>query len=73
MYSEINDKEKDLILKMSGASVYIRSKTAYDEAKITNEKRKQMLAFWLNQHNIKGKWNKYEANELEEEALRVFN
>jgi len=60
-------------LKMSGASVYIRSKTAFDKAKITNEKRKQMLAFWLNQHNIKGKWNKYERSELEEEALRVFN
>jgi len=65
MYSELNDKEKDLILKMSGASVYIRSKTAYDEGKITNEKRKQMLAFWLNQHNIK-------RSELEDEALRVF-
>jgi len=59
MYSELNDKEKIEILKMSGAEVFTRSKKAHEEGKINSEKLKQMNAFWLNEHNIRGKWSKY--------------
>lgn len=79
MYSELKDHEKTEILKMSGAEVFARSGKALEEGKISNEKRMQMCAFWLNQHgkksprNNRTSWEKYERSELEESAHKIFN
>lgn len=72
MYSKLDDKQKKWILGLCGKELYSKILGLWKEGKVDTETMRQSFAFWLNQHNIKGKWNKYERSELEEEALRVF-
>lgn len=72
MYSELNDKEKQAILEMAGSVVFTRANEAFTQMKISNEKRLQMFAFWLNQHGKRGPWEKYESS-MYQEAQRIFN
>jgi hypothetical protein len=51
MYSELDDEQKSRTLTMSGAELYSECCGLFKAGKMSAEKLRQTMAFWLNQHN----------------------
>jgi hypothetical protein len=61
-YTKLNDEQCEWVLSKKGAELFGHTKILLEQGKIDAETMKQMNALWLNEHNIKGKWNKYKIS-----------
>ena len=53
MPTELNDKQKQWVLSLSGKDLYSKTFELKNQNKIDNGTLKMMFAFWLNQHDMR--------------------